>query len=211
MSINCTVLPFAREAAALVPSVPVDDEDATSLHRGPLAKAFPVTKFVRLFAVGYRDRADRVMLVRGATAVQAVAIGLVKALHVLFDPVLVVFAHRLASSARSKSNRPNAHVRVLPQHMRLEPRLQKSPLLLGSGSGVVRWSWASPPNSSRCRIGTCSHIWRQKKVPQCSFRGRHAHSADDRCYRDRLSMFAAPENTTERSRADDRANRSNGC
>jgi hypothetical protein len=101
----------AREAAALALSVPVDDEHGTSLHRGPLAKAFPVTKFVRRFFVGVRDRnrdrADRVMLVRGATAVQALAIGLVKALH-LFDQVvphllLVVFAHRLAPPRVPKS------------------------------------------------------------------------------------------------------------
>ena len=86
----------------------VDDEHATSLPSEPMGETFTVTKFVRLFAVGCRDRnrdrADRVMLVRGATAVQAVAIGLEKAPHVLFDPVvphllLVVFAHRLASSS----------------------------------------------------------------------------------------------------------------
>src|SRR5262249_40522545 len=45
-----------------------------------------------------------------------------------------------------------AKVTAASQHMRLEPRLQKSALLLGGGSGVVRWSWASPPNSSKCRI-----------------------------------------------------------
>ena len=76
---------------------------------------------MRRFFVGVRDRnrdrADRVMLVRGATAVQALAIGLVKALH-LFDQVvphllLVVFAHRLAPPRVSKVFHGQLHISAI--------------------------------------------------------------------------------------------------
>src|SRR5262245_29451416 len=83
------------------PSIPVDDERATSLHSGPLAEAFPAAKFMReVVAVGLRDsdrnRADGVKPVRRTAAMKTVAIGIAKALHVLFDPIFVL-GHGFAS------------------------------------------------------------------------------------------------------------------
>jgi len=88
-------------------SVLTDDEHATGLHSDPLGKATPFAKLVRaVVAVGRgdrdHDRADRVMLVGRPLAVKAVAIQLAKALHVLFDPIIVdAVGHGAAASAFS--------------------------------------------------------------------------------------------------------------
>src|SRR5262249_20825393 len=73
-----------------------DDEFAAGLIRGPFGKATPFAELVREDLVGVgrgdrdRDRANRVMLIGGPLAVQAVPIGLVETLHVVFDPVVAV-------------------------------------------------------------------------------------------------------------------------
>ena len=69
-------------------SVLLDDERATGRRRGPVTEAFLVAKFVRrivLVGGGDRDRdgPDRVVLVCGLPALQADAIGLAIATHVL--------------------------------------------------------------------------------------------------------------------------------
>jgi len=60
-----------------------------------MGETFPTAKFVRESLVVVRlgdrdrDRADRVIPVRGPSAMKAVAVGIAKTPQVLFDPILV--------------------------------------------------------------------------------------------------------------------------
>ena len=100
---------YVRQRAGA--SVPADDEIAAGLRSGPPGETPPLAKLVRaVVAVGIgdcdRDRADRVMLVGGLAAVEAVAIGLLKTLHVVFEPLVGHFCLLFESLVTAISSVP---------------------------------------------------------------------------------------------------------